>query len=274
MLADLPEHLNPERTQIVVLIYAPNANTHPLSSISRRAAGRASERRASASVHSTASSYQHINTPGSNLGTEPVNTPLQTPGDFPQDAVNATSGDQGILAHVDPKPMDSNNSPVRQNSQGNNDSHHNPLDDETTPLFKSLYNQASALVDRDTSILPYTSLNGHKHILKSIQPEIVYIQESLCGQSGEVVAELRGWVRQVVVVIGDEGGIGGLIDSDVEIETEEERRNETHKQRKPLMIEDDKWWKKEEVTGVGRGVSVVEGLRVGEDWERRVNEQD
>lgn len=269
ILAQIPQHVRTDTTKIVVVIYAPDLHTHPLSFVSRRAGERALERRTSASAHSNTSSYQHIHTPGSNLGTEPLNTPLQTPGDFPQEVVNNNSDDQGILAHVDPKPMDSSTSLVRTGSHTNDESGHtNPLDEQTSALFKSLYNQASALVDRDTSILLYTSNNGHKHILKSVQPEIVYIQESLCGSSGEVVAELHGWVRQVVVVIGDEGGMGGLVDSDIESE------EDTNGQRKPRMIEDEKWWKREEVSGVGRGVSVVEGLRVGEDWERRVNEAE
>jgi hypothetical protein len=35
-----------------------------------------------------------------------------------------------------------------------------------------------------------------------------------------------------------------------------------------------KWWMKEERTGVGRRVAVVESLKIGEDWERRINEKD
>lgn len=35
-----------------------------------------------------------------------------------------------------------------------------------------------------------------------------------------------------------------------------------------------KWWEMEERVGRGRGVVVVEGLRVGDDWARRVEERD
>lgn len=67
------------------------------------------------------------------------------------------------------------------------------------------------------------------------------------------------------MVIGDEGGFGGLIDSD----TEDERGR-----RKQAGTSAEKWWKKESVTGVGRGVSVVESLNVGDDWRRRVNDEE
>jgi hypothetical protein len=81
----------------------------------------------------------------------------------------------------------------------------NPIN-ESSSLYKTLHNQANALVERDTMVLPFTSKTGHKHILKSLGPEVVYIQESLCGRDGDLVADLSGWVRQIVVVIGDEGG--------------------------------------------------------------------
>lgn len=265
MLAHLATYVDIESTRVIVLIHDPDLHTHPLSLISRRA----SERQTSApSVRSqSTSSYAKINTPGAN------GTPLQTPGDFPQDSQNDDSDDKGILAHVDPRPLESNTSLSRHNSRDERSSRPsnnelipaaNPLDIEANPLFKTLYNQANQLVDRDTSILPFTSSDGHKHILRSIQPEIVYIQETLCGIDGSLVTELRGWVRSVVVVIGDEGGMGGLVDSDTEDEgkTAEKQNNE------------GKWWRKESVTGLGRGVNVVESLRVGEDWQRRVNEDD
>jgi len=211
---------------------------------------------------------------------------MQTPGDFSMEARNEDSEDKGILAHVDPQPFDSSTSLPHHGSRDElerslgrrasrskdrNDSTAlerqmtNPLDEEANSLFKTLYNQANALVDRDTSILPFTSREGHKHILRSIQPEIVYIQESLCGTDGSLVSELQGWVRQTVVVIGDEGGFGGLIDSDTEDESSTQKGGEA-----AGAI----WWRKESVTGLGRGVSVVESLHVGEDWRRRVNDED
>ena len=218
---------------------------------------------------------------------------MQTPGDFPHESLNEGSEDQGILAHVDPQPLENSargsrtslgRAPAEYEVQARDQESgrltrsiehessnelvpaSNPLDMEANPLFKTMYNQANALVDRDTSILPFTSAEGHKHILRSIQPEMVYIHESLCGTDGSLVSELRGWVRSIVVVIGDEGGLGGIVDSD----TEEEETGA----RKRMSTSAGKWWRKESVTGVGRGVSVVESLRVGEDWRRRVNDEE
>ncbi|KEF53198.1 uncharacterized protein A1O9_10646 [Exophiala aquamarina CBS 119918] len=162
----------------------------------------------------------------SNISHHDAQTPSQTPGDFPAD---------GILSQVEPNPID-----------------------ETTTLYKTLHNQAMAIVDKDSMIMPFTSPSGHKHLLRSLAPEVVYIQESLCGRDGEIVADLSGWVRQTVVVIGDEGGHGGLIDTDDESTT---KRSET-------------WWQREERTGLGKRVTVVESLKIGEDWQRRVNERD
>ncbi|EXJ62213.1 hypothetical protein A1O7_02646 [Cladophialophora yegresii CBS 114405] len=167
----------------------------------------------------------------SNISQADAHTPAVTPGDFPSS--------DGILTQVDPKPID-----------------------ESSSLFKTLYSQAIGIVDRDTMVLPYTSPNGHKHILRSLAPEVVYIQESLCGRDGEIVSDLSGWVRQTVIVIGDEGGHGGLIDTD-----DEGSAVGGYKRG-------EKWWQKEERTGVGRRVAVVESLKVGEDWERRINEKD
>lgn len=285
ILALVPEFLHSDRTRIIVLIYAPDMNVHPLSAISRRASERRSQSAPSVRSRST-SSYQNINTPGAN------GTPLPTPGDFPQSNENSASEDQGILAHVSPRPMDSQSSLVRRGSRderrgsrgstsgdrgssqalvqylrGDEEAVANPVDEETTPLFKTLYNQANALVDRDTSIIPFTRLESCKHILRSIQPELVYIQESLCGTDGSIVSELQGWVRNVVVVIGDEGGMGGLVDSDDEDDRGRYKSGDGAKAG-------DVWWKRESVSGLGRGVSVVEGLRVGEDWRRRVNEEE
>ena len=167
----------------------------------------------------------------SNISQTDAHTPAQTPGEFPE-------GDDGMLSQVDPNPIN-----------------------DTTSLYKTLHNQAQALVEKDTMILPFTSRNGHKHILKSLAPELVYIQESLCGSEGEVVADLSGWVRQTVVVIGDEGGHGGLVDTDDE---------GARKGRGSGQV----WWQTEERTGLGKRVAVVESLKIGDDWDRRVNEKD
>ena len=160
----------------------------------------------------------------SNIGHEEVHTP----GEFP-------SG--GPLASLEPNPVD-----------------------ESSPLFKNLYNQALAVVEKDTMIMPFTTQTGHVHLLRHLGPEIVYIQESLCGNEGDAVTHISGWVRQVVVVVGDEGGHGGLIDSEDEVGLAEQRG--------------EKWWQQEGRTGLGRGVDVVDSLKAGEDWRRRVTGHD
>ena len=165
----------------------------------------------------------------SNISQTDAHTPAATPGEYPD-------GSGGPLSNVNPNPID-----------------------DTSALYKTLHNQAQAIVEKDTMILPFTSSNGHKHILKSLAPETVYIQESLCGPQGEVIADLSGWVRQTVVVIGDEGGAGGLVDTDDE---------------SALGRKEEKWWMREERTGLGKRVAVVESLKVSDDWRRRVNEMD
>lgn len=211
ILSHLPSEVNLESTRLFVLIYAPELKTHPLSPTATR--------RPSQSMTSSFSNISHTD----------AHTPAQTPGEFP--------GDAGILANVDPNPID-----------------------ETSTLYKTLHNQAAVLVERDTMIIPFTSSTGHKHILKSLTPEIVYIQESLCGRDGDIVADLSGWVKQTVVVIGDEGGHGGLVDTDDEGGHAENKK--------------DVWWMKEERTGLGKRVTVVESEKIVDDWRRRVGEVD
>lgn len=74
-----------------------------------------------------------------------------------------------------------------------------------------------------------------------------------------MVKHISGWVGQVVLVVGDEGGHGGLVDSEDEAGEEEKR---------------ERWWEGDERIGLGKGIEVVEGLRVGEDWKRRVGGRD
>ncbi|ETN46314.1 uncharacterized protein HMPREF1541_00498 [Cyphellophora europaea CBS 101466] len=222
ILAHLPEYIDAETTRVFVLIYAPNLRVHPLSTISQT-------NKPARSSQSMASSF-------SNISTTDAHTPAQTPGDFPGEH---DQDNGGILSSVEPKPLE-----------------------DVSPLFKTLYNQGQAIVEHETMILPFTSPQGHRNILKSLGPEVVYIQESLCGREGELVGDLSGWVRQIVVVIGDEGGAGGLIDTDDETARRRDKEGGTE------------WWMREERTGLGKRVSVVEGVKVGDDWKRRINEVD
>jgi hypothetical protein len=119
-----------------------------------------------------------------------------------------------------------------------------------------VYSQALAIVDKETMILPFTTPNGHTHILRHLQPEIIYLQESMAGDNGSIISNLQTWLRhEIVLVVGAEGGSGGLADS----ESEAERSTPS-----------EKWWQKPERVGRGRGVVVVDGMRVNDDWNRRV----
>ncbi|KAI1800749.1 hypothetical protein F4811DRAFT_495819 [Daldinia bambusicola] len=125
--------------------------------------------------------------------------------------------------------------------------------------FNLMYSQASALVEKEAMILPFTSPNGHVHILRHLQPEVIYLQESLAGENGGVITQLQTWLKyDVILVVGADGGHGGLADSDSETEKPEKDKK------------DDLWWQREERVGRGRGVVVVDSLRVGDDWARRV----
>jgi len=126
----------------------------------------------------------------------------------------------------------------------------------TNPALNAVYSQALALVEKERNIIPYTSSDGHVHILRQLQPEFVYLQESLAGDNGNVVTQLQTWMRQdVVLVVGADSGHGGLADSESEAE-------------KPGGPQ--KWWQREDRVGRGRGVVVVDGMRVHDDWARRI----
>ena len=131
--------------------------------------------------------------------------------------------------------------------------------DGTSRFFRTLYTQAQALVEKDTMIMPFSTTGGFVHLVRHLSPELVYVQESLTGDQGEAVQHISGWVRQVIVVVGDEGGRGGLIDSDDE---------------SALGEKGDKWWQKEGTIGIGKRIDVVDVVRVGDDWRRRVRGLD
>ncbi|EGX88909.1 hypothetical protein CCM_08956 [Cordyceps militaris CM01] len=130
----------------------------------------------------------------------------------------------------------------------------NPIE---SAAFNAVYSQALALVDKETMILPFTTPNGHVHILRHLQPEVIYLQESLSGDSGSIITNMQTWLRHdLMLVVGAESGSGGLADS----ESEAERSTKTQK-----------WWQRPERVGRGRGIIVVDSMRVNDDWARRIN---
>ncbi|KAK0612851.1 hypothetical protein B0T17DRAFT_541932 [Bombardia bombarda] len=124
------------------------------------------------------------------------------------------------------------------------------------PALNAVYSQAQSLVEKDSMVLTFTTPNGHVHILRHIQPEIIYLQESLAGENGSAITQLQTWLRHdVILVVGAESGHGGLADSESEAEAAPKK---------------ELWWQREDRVGRGRGVVVVDGMRVHDDWVRRV----
>ena len=107
-------------------------------------------------------------------------------------------------------------------------------------------------------IMPFTTPTGFVYMLRQITPETVYLQAALAGSHGDHLESIKSWVGQIVLVVGDESGHGGLVDS-------EDERGEDIK---------DRWWLDDHRIGLGKGVEVVEGLRIGEDWSRRIRGHD
>ncbi|KAF3766046.1 hypothetical protein M406DRAFT_329889 [Cryphonectria parasitica EP155] len=114
--------------------------------------------------------------------------------------------------------------------------------------FNKTYAQAVDLVEKEVNVLPFTTLAGYVHILHHLKPEVVYLQESLAGDNGSNVQKLQTWLRHdVILVVGADNGHGGLADSESEAE-------KAHVEQK--------WWQREDRVGRGRGVVVVDGMRV------------
>ena len=129
--------------------------------------------------------------------------------------------------------------------------------------FNAVQAQAIGLVEKETMVLPFTSSNGYVHILRHLQPDVIYLQESLSGDSGSVVNQIQTWMKyDICLVVGAEGGHGALADS----ESEAERMDKADKPQK--------WWQRGDRVGKGRGVVVVDGMRVHDDWMRRVEGRD
>ncbi|KAL6720565.1 hypothetical protein ACLMJK_002489 [Lecanora helva] len=129
---------------------------------------------------------------------------------------------------------------------------------QRSKMFDTLYTQAQALVDKDTMIMPFSTPFGYIHLLRHLGPETVYLQQTLSGPRGDAISQISGWVGQILLVVGDESGHGGLVDS------EDERGTESK----------DQWWHDDPRIGLGKGVEIVDGLRVGEDFRRRIGGHD
>lgn len=134
-------------------------------------------------------------------------------------------------------------------------------DASPSKTFDLLYQQALTLVSSPTHILPFTTGAGFVPILRHLAPNLVYVSDTLAGDEGVNLAQLKGWVGNAVLVAGDQG-TGGL--ADTETETEDEREDKERRRER-------KWYERSELVGLGKGVEVVDAARVGDDWAKRVD---
>ncbi|KAF1986797.1 hypothetical protein K402DRAFT_463318 [Aulographum hederae CBS 113979] len=189
--------------------------------------------------HLARPSSSHAVPPSLGSSYSAISTPAQTPGEE--------------LQNLDPPyaPTPSANTPALS-----------ARDLETSQdLYESIHRQAERLVERSTCIMPFGTLNGYTHMLKHLQPDVVYLSASLAGAEGESVRAVKGWVGQIAVVVGgDAGALGGLVD------TEDEEFGE----RKGKGAMEDRWWEHSDMVGLGKGVEIVDSGRLGDDFERRV----
>ncbi|KAK6006975.1 hypothetical protein QM012_005983 [Aureobasidium pullulans] len=132
-------------------------------------------------------------------------------------------------------------------------------------LFDSLWQKSLSLVDKPSQVMPFATPTGYIHILRHLSPSLVYLSDipTLSGHNGENVRQLKGWVGQTILVVGDDGA-GGLLDTETETEDEGSRRGKAREEV------GDEWWETSDLVGLGKDVEVVDIGRLGEDWWRRV----
>ena len=135
--------------------------------------------------------------------------------------------------------------------------------DSHSELYQLLYDQAVRLVEKPVNVLTFAIPQGFVHMLKHVTPDLVYVVDSLSGADGANIEAIKGWVGQIVIVVGGEGtGLGGLIDT--EDEGEGRVSGSVGSARK------EKWWENSAMIGLGKGVEIVDGARLTEDFDRRV----
>ena len=143
--------------------------------------------------------------------------------------------------------------------------------------FDALYQQALTLVSHPSQILCFTTPEGYLPLLRHLAPRVCYISDMLArGEDGEegrkvgtAVEQLKGWVGQTVLVVGDEG-TGGLADTS-DTENEEGRGVGGTTSRDERRSGQGKWWERSPEVGLGKSIEIVDAARVGEDWGRRVS---
>ncbi|KIW04777.1 uncharacterized protein PV09_03966 [Verruconis gallopava] len=164
-----------------------------------------------------------------------INTPAQTPGEE--------------LQSLDPQPY---TPPGTTPALSARSSGGDPYD--------LLYKQAVRIVEDPVNVLTFETPQGWVHMCKHMQPDLVYVVDSLSGPKGQNVEAVKGWVGQVVVVVGGGGtGLGGLIDTEDESDIKGKERASGERP----------WWVDSDLIGLGKGVEIVDGNRFSDDWERR-----
>jgi hypothetical protein len=131
-------------------------------------------------------------------------------------------------------------------------------------LWNTLHTQALRLVENPAMVMPFTSPTGFVHMLRHLSPDTVYLVDALSGHRGAHVEDLKRWVGQTVVVVGNDGlGLGGLVDTDDEAPASAQKSEHAH-------LKAERWWDNADMVGLGKGVDVVDASRLTEDFERRV----
>ncbi|KAK5110840.1 hypothetical protein LTR62_005551 [Meristemomyces frigidus] len=181
----------------------------------------------------------------SNLGSSysQINTPAQTPG----------SELQSISPRIAAQPTN----PADQSSENKNFP-------SPGQQFDALYTTALTLVPSPSQILCFTTTAGYVPLVRHLSPQLTYISDLLAGQEGHNLALLKGWVGQSILVVGDDG-TGGLADT----ETEEEEAD-VQGQGVDGARNQEKWWERSSMVGLGKGVEIVDAGRMGDDWVKRV----
>ncbi|KAI7611314.1 hypothetical protein KC346_g8347, partial [Hortaea werneckii] len=229
ILSHLPTVHDPSTTDLHILIYAPGlTRPPPLNYTPRPETEMASN---------LGSSYSQIM------------TPAQTPGsELPPDDHHRANEEEDEFP-----------SPSRQ--------------------FDALYQQALTLVSHPSQILCFTTTQGYLPLLRHLAPRVCYISDMLAREddNGEVgegkssaggVEQLKGWVGQTVLVVGDEG-TGGL--ADTEDTEDEEGQGVGGSSGRGGRSGKGKWWERSPEVGLGKPIEIVDAARVGEDWGRRVS---
>lgn len=67
--------------------------------------------------------------------------------------------------------------------------------------FKQLYQRSLDLVEHETMVIPYTTPHGHRYILRVLNPDEIFLGDSLIGDDGDIVLTLMTWYRNWLTII-------------------------------------------------------------------------